>query len=227
MKQENVLIVADDLEFAHSVMGRWQSERNVPAFTLIGSDSWTSAPITDFDLAIAGPLDPSRAALVLNSLNASPATVVGIAEDGKGLATLREQYPRMLWLCRYDGWVELLVLLCREALRRWEAQSRARRAEAETTESRRHATLGRYMLEMRHSLSNALTSVLGHSELLLLEPGALSAPLRDQVDTIHHMALRINEVLQRFSSLDTELKFAEKRSQGETVCPSSLAVSTR
>ena len=227
MKQENVLIVADDLDFAHRVMGRWQSERNVPAFTLIGSESWNSAPITDFDLAIAGPLDKSRVAMVLDDLNALPAPVVAITEEGSRLPALRGQYPRMLWLCRYDGWAELLVLLCREALRRSEAQSRARRAEAETTESRRHATLGRYMLEMRHSLSNALTSVLGHSELLLLEPGALSAPLRDQVDTIHHMALRINEVLQRFSSLDAELKFAEKKSQGETVCPRSLAVSAR
>ncbi|MGH9578848.1 MAG: hypothetical protein ACRD3R_15530, partial [Terriglobales bacterium] len=112
----------------------------------------------------------------------------------------------MLWLCQYDGWAELLILLCREALRRSEAQFRAQRAEQEAVEVRRHATLGRYMLEMRHSLSNALTSVLGHSELMLLEPGALTAPLRDQLDTIHNMALRIHEVLQRFSSLDTEMK---------------------
>jgi signal transduction histidine kinase len=227
LKQENVLIIADDLDFAHSVMGRWQSERQVPAFTLIGSESWRFAPVTDFDLAVTGPIDASHQAIVLEGLNAAPAPVVGVTEDRKSLTAQRRKYPRMLWLCRYDGWVELLVLLCREALRRAEAQSRAQRAEAETTEVRRHATLGRYMLEMRHSLSNALTSVLGHSELLLLEPGALSAPLRDQVDTIHHMAMRINEVMQRFSSLDAELKFAEKKSQGETVCTPTLAVSAR
>ncbi|MCI0404291.1 MAG: hypothetical protein L0212_12365 [Acidobacteria bacterium] len=227
MKQENVLILSDGLEFAHSVMGRWQSERNVPAFTLIGSESWSFAPITDFDLAVAGPLDADRVDTVLNRLNAGSAPVVGVAEDGKGLAAMHARYPRLLWLCRYDGWAELLVLLCREALRRAEAQSRAQRAEAETTESRRHATLGRYMLEMRHSLSNALTSVLGHSELLLLEPGALSAPLRDQVDTIHHMAMRIHEVMQRFSSLDAELKLAEKKSRSEAVCPQSWAASAR
>lgn len=227
MKQENVLIVADDLEFAHSVMGRWQSERNVPAFTLIGSESWSSAPITDFDLAIVGSLEASRVALILDGLNAGAAPVVGVSEAGNRLPALRARYHRMLWLCRYDGWADLLVLLCREALRRAEAQSRARRAEAETSESRRHALLGRYMLEMRHSLSNALTSVLGHSELLLLEPGALSAPLRDQVNAIHHMAMRIQDVMQRFTSLDAELKFAEKKSQGETVCPRSLVVSAR
>lgn len=227
MKQENVLIISDDLDFAHSVMGRWQGERQVPAFTLIGGESWSFAPVTDFDLAVVGPMDAAHRTTVLEGLNAASAPVVGVAEDGKGLTAGRAKYPRLLWLCRYDGWVELLVLLCREALRRAEAQSRAQRAEAETTEIRRQATLGRYMLEMRHSLSNALTSVLGHSELLLLEPGALSAPLRDQVDTIHHMAMRINEVMQRFSSLDAELKFAEKKSQGETVYTPSLAVSAR
>lgn len=226
MKQENVLIVADDLEFAHTIMGRWQSERSLPAFTLVSSDSFHSAPITDFDLAIAGGLRGDGSA-ILDRLSAGSSPVIGVAAEGSRLVTLRGRHPRMLWLVQYDGWVDLLVLLCREALRRSEAQFQAQRAEQEAVEVRRHATLGRYMLEMRHSLSNALTSVLGHSELMLLEPGALSAPLRDQLDTIHNMALRIHEVLQRFSSLDTELKFAEKKSQGETVCPGHLAVSVR
>ena len=39
---------------------------------------------------------------------------------------------------------------------------------------RRHATLGRYMLEMRPSINNALTSVLGNADLLLLEPGQVT-----------------------------------------------------
>ncbi len=225
MKQEHVLIVADDLEFAHTIMGRWQSERSLPAFTLVSSDSFHAAPIADFDLAIAGGLRGDGAA-ILDRLSSGSSPVIGVAAEGSRLTTLRGRHPRILWLCQYDGWVELLVLLGREAMRRAEAQIQAQRAEQEAVEVRRHATLGRYMLEMRHSLSNALTAVLGHSELMLLEPGALSAPLRDQLDTIHDMALRIHEVLQRFSSLDTELKFAEKKSQGETVCPRTLAVSS-
>jgi len=227
LKQEHVLIVSDDTEFAHSVMGRWQSERNVPEFTLTSASSFHAAPTADFDLAITGLLHGPEITAILDTLSHGPAPVIGVVADGASLVKLRGQHPGMLGLCQYDGWVELLVLLGREALRRSEAQSRARRAESEAREARRQATLGRYMLEMRHSLSNALTSVLGHSELLLLEPGALSAPLRDQVDTIHHMALRIHEVLQRFSSLDTELKFAEKKSQGETFCPASLAAEPR
>ena len=78
-----------------------------------------------------------------------------------------------------------------------------------------HATLGQYVIEMRHSLNNALTSVLGNSELLLLEPGAFSAGVRSQIDTIRNMALRMHEVLQRFSSLEKELTFVEQQAVKE------------
>ena len=80
----------------------------------------------------------------------------------------------------------------------------------------REAALGRYMLEVRHSFNNALTSVLGNSELLLLESGALSAQTRDQVETIHTMALRLCEVMQRFSRLENEMRFSEGESHCET-----------
>jgi hypothetical protein len=72
------------------------------------------------------------------------------------------------------------------------------------------------MLQMRHSLNNALTSVLGNSELLLLEPGSLSAAARSQVETIRSMSLRMHEVMQRFSSLEKELKVVERQAERES-----------
>jgi signal transduction histidine kinase len=69
---------------------------------------------------------------------------------------------------------------------------------------------------MRHNLNNALTSVLGNSELLLLEPGSLSAPARSQMETIRSMALRMHEILQRFSSLEKELTVVAKQAERET-----------
>jgi len=69
---------------------------------------------------------------------------------------------------------------------------------------------------MRHSLNNAMTSLLGNAELLLLQPGELSAPSLAQIKTIHTMALRINEVMQRFSSLAAEMQGSENASQAET-----------
>jgi signal transduction histidine kinase len=69
---------------------------------------------------------------------------------------------------------------------------------------------------MRHTINNALTSMLGNSELLLVEPGLLSAQAREQTETIRMMALRMNEIFQRFSSLETELRYVEKQSGIET-----------
>jgi hypothetical protein len=57
---------------------------------------------------------------------------------------------------------------------------------------------------------------LGNAELLLLEPGELSAQSLAQLKTIHTMALRINEIVQRFSSLASEMREAETSSQAET-----------
>ena len=51
----------------------------------------------------------------------------------------------------------------------------------------------------------------------LLEPGELSAQSLAQLKTIHTMALRINEIMQRFSHLATEMKSDETASQHETV----------
>jgi signal transduction histidine kinase len=128
---------------------------------------------------------------------------------------VRKSYPRVPVLRRHEGWLDATVLLATALLRRTEATTRARIAEQAAITAQRQATLGRFMLEMRHNFNNALTSVLGHSELLLLEPATFAAEARDQIKTIHSMAMRMHEVLQRFSSLDTELRLAEQESQSE------------
>jgi signal transduction histidine kinase len=80
------------------------------------------------------------------------------------------------------------------------------------TELEREASLGRYMLEVRHNLNNALTSVLGNSDLILLEAEQLPAPLRQQVETIRNMSMRMNEIMHRFSSLQKEMQLMEEQS---------------
>jgi hypothetical protein len=72
------------------------------------------------------------------------------------------------------------------------------------------------MLEMRPSVNNALTSVLGNADLLLLEPGQNSGDSREQIRAIQAMALRLNEIMQRFSSLAAEMRSDEKESHAET-----------
>jgi signal transduction histidine kinase len=104
-----------------------------------------------------------------------------------------------------EHWLETLVLAASEAVHRARAEVRARGLEAACVALERQAMLGRYMLEMRHNLNNALTSVLGNSDLLLLEPGSFSAKTRAQIETIRNMTLRIHEIMQRFSSLEKEM----------------------
>lgn len=79
------------------------------------------------------------------------------------------------------------------------------------TEVEHQALLGRYMLEMRHSLNNALTSILGNAELILQDPNSLSTNLKLQVETIRNMGMRMNEIMQRFSSLQKEMQLIEQQ----------------
>jgi len=211
---EGVLIIADEAEFARSVVGRWQMERTVPAFTLMSSDLCQTANLSVHGIAILGPR-ASRQAIVLSALENAGIPIVIVAADGDA-GQIRSLHPRALVLRQADGWLDVLIQMAGEILRRAEVQRYLLRAEQLVAASQRHATLGRYMLEMRHGLNNCLTSVLGNAELLLLEPGMLSAEARDQVHTIHSMAMRMHEVMQRFSSLETEMQFAEKGSHSET-----------
>jgi hypothetical protein len=106
-------------------------------------------------------------------------------------------------------WPAVAGLIGREILRRCQAESRARDAETNCAAAQADATLGRYMLEMRTNINNALTTVLGNAELLALEPG-LPATVQAQADTIRNMALRLHEVFRRFSSIEKELTVAAR-----------------
>lgn len=223
MDQPTVMIIADDADFSREVTSRWQTERSVPAFTLMSGDLSDGFDAGAFELAIVGAIPPRSIPVVLKALEATGKPVVFVCNDVQTAQAARDKQPRVLLLRQYEGWLDALVVLATEALRRTEAVARASKAEQARAALERQATLGRYMLEMRHSLNNALTSVLGNSELLLLEPGSLSANSRSQIDTIRNMALRMHEILQRFSSLEKELSFVERQAEKENNTRSQVA----
>jgi signal transduction histidine kinase len=217
LSASSVLIVSDDPEFARTIAARWQSERHVPEITLVTSGVWHPASASDHDLVIIGPVRDGNSAAILSAMSASSLTaVIYFAEDEKDIPSLRAEHPHLLIVPRQDGWAGTLILVAIETLRRVEAIRRAQRAEGVALASQGDATLGRYMLEMRPSVNNALTSVLGNADLLLLEPGQASGKSREQIQAIHTMALRLNEIMQRFSSLAAEMRAGEKESQAET-----------
>jgi signal transduction histidine kinase len=213
----SVLIVSDDSEFARTIAARWQAERHVPEITIATGSVWHPASIADHDLIILGPLRESDAGTILGAANlSSRAAAIYFAPDAKNIAQLQSHYPHLLLVPRTDGWAGTILLLATEALRRVEAVRRAQRAEGVALLSQSQAALGRYMLEMRPNVNNALTSVMGNADLLLLEPAQLATESREQIQTIHTMALRLNEIMQRFSSLAAEMRVGEKESQAET-----------
>jgi signal transduction histidine kinase len=213
--QRTVLILSDDAEFPRQVSGRWQSERMVPTFTVLGSNLQHGFDSDAFDLAVVGPLRRDALRPAVRSLEASGRPVIVVSEASPTAQALGLESSRVLAVRRSEGWPDTVVLVAIEILRRVDAVNRAERAEHVSARLKCHATLGQYVIEMRHTLNNALTSVLGNSELLLLEPGTFSAGVRSQIDTIRNMALRMHEILQRFSSLEKELTFVETQAVKE------------
>jgi signal transduction histidine kinase len=227
VNQKKIGIISEDADFVSQVSGRWQSERVVPAFTVLGSNTGSALSADNFDLAIINvPLSDSHRAL-RRALEAGGRPIILVCGSSEIAQTVRRESPRAAAVARHDGWPDFVVLLAVETLRRIDAVHRADRAEQVSALLQRHATLGQYMIEMRHSLNNALTSVLGNSELLLLEPGAFSAGVRSQIDTMRNMSLRMHEILQRFSSLEKELTFVEQQAVKEQkLKPQVAAVSS-
>jgi signal transduction histidine kinase len=200
-----VLIISDDADFSRRITARWQMERNVPTFTLLSGESWPRFVVDVFDVAIVGQLRRDLLSVVLEPLHSTGQPVFCVCHDPATAQLIRERWPRICTLRPGEHWLETLVLAAGEAVHRSRAELRARAAQAACSSLEHQATLGRYMVEMRHNVNNALTSVLGNSDLLLLEPGSFSAQTRAQIETIRNMALRIHEVMQRFSSLEKEM----------------------
>lgn len=219
MRDTSVLILTDDSEFARLLTACWQTERQLPGISVLTSDLWKGDEAVTPDLIVIGPLKEEKLSTLLQTLASGTAIIVCSASETKDLNSLRKRYPRLLQVPLREDWTQVVLLLAGESLRRTEALKIARQAERNAALNANQAVLGRYMTEMKHNVNNALTSLLGNAELLLLEPGQLSAQSLAQIKTIHTMAMRINEVVQRFSSLAGEMRDAETTSQAETEDP--------
>jgi signal transduction histidine kinase len=231
-----VLIISDEVDFSRRITARWQMERNVPTFTLLSGELWPRFAVDVFDVALVGELRRDLLSVVLEPLHSTGQPIFCVCQDAATAQLVHERWPRISILRGNDlrtndlrsndlrgddlrgdeQWLETLVLAAAEAVHRSRAESRARAAETACATLDRQATLGRYMVEMRHNLNNALTSVLGNSDLLLLEPGSLSAQTRAQIETIRNMTLRIHEIMQRFSSLEKEMNVVAQQAEQDS-----------
>jgi len=212
LNQATALIISDDPEFSRVVMDRWQGERNAPAFTLMSAEVCRDLDADGFDLAIVGPVRPAVLPAVFNALDPAGRPVLLVCKNKQSATGAG---PDVRVLQQQEGWLDALVLVSVEILRLGHALARAHRAEQARKPLEQQAALGRYMLDVRHTLNNSLTSVLGNSELLVLDPGSLSTAERSQIETIRNMAVRMHEILRRFSSIEKELNAVEKQAENE------------
>ena len=207
MERPTVAIITDDVGFANALTRRWLTEREVPAFVLMQGNPDLRAAL-DFDLAVLVRVDAEKLAATADALRSTgkPAVLVsslnGDSPRGPNLTTVPE----------VREWPELVVLLTQQILQCERTRHELGRLQEVNSELQCEASLGRYMLEVRHNLNNALTSVLGNSDLILLDSGQLPASMRSQVETIRNMSMRMNEIMQRFSSLQKEMQLMEQES---------------
>ncbi len=210
--KQNVLIISDNGDFARDVLAHWQIERQLPAFTLVTTEMGTGPKISSFDLVVVGPVQEGLRKL-LQKLGSSTTPLICVVPPGVNPRTLPVEGHAITLLRESESWVENLVVLAIEILRRMSDQARLRRAEALAAANHNQAALGRYMQEMRHSFNNALTSVLGNAELVLLNGDKLRGEIQEQVGTIRDQALNLHEMMQRFTSLELELQCREPNAE--------------
>ena len=216
INRPTVLILASDPAFSREITANWPQDPALhsdgPEFIVLDEGFSRDLQGSNYDLAIADASSDEKNKNRIKALKQS------LAAAGKPAIMIHSAPPlefynihgAVLELRREPGvWPAMAGLLGREILRRRQAESRAREAEKICVAAQAEATLGRYMVEMRTNVNNALTTVLGNAELLVLEPG-LPATVLAQADTIRNMALRLHEVFQRFSSIEKELSVAAR-----------------
>jgi len=205
VERPTVAIISEEPEFSTAATRRWLKEPNVPSFILLETSSCSRLQAGGFDLAVIGGISPESVSRVLETIAPAAKPVIHVSRSNGD----SRQASNMVSLPEIQQWPDLLVTLGTQVLERARACAELTMLMESSVRSEQQAALGRYMLEMRHNLNNALTSILGNSDLILFDQTQLSPTTREQVETIRNMGMRMNEILQRFSSLQKEMELIE------------------
>lgn len=229
VNRQNVLIVSSDPTFARELATNWPVDGNLPEFTVLEEGLFRDIGGGQYDLVIAdGSTQESLATLKPLLVSAGKPAILIHGDsaavfsryEGSIIEVRRDSSANFESAGRY--WPLIAGVVGREILRRLASEARQHNAETKCAAVEAEAVLGRYMIEMRHNVNNALTSVLGNAELLTLEPG-LPAHVVTQADTVRNMALRLHEVFQRFSSIEKELSVAARESSKKLQAQAALS----
>lgn len=214
MNPGQILVVSDDSEFVRAVAARWRSEKDSPTITAVSSEVCRQASSAGYDLVVVGPLRGRTALPAGPAMH--PDSAVCVVGDSESLELVRAAHGGWLLLPDCPGWTGILFSLAGEVLRRRAAETRARESELTNLSQKRFGILGKSLLEARPGMVNALTSLIGNADLILLSEEPLPDQCRENVRTIHTMALRLSEIVQRLSSIENEMQLTERKSHLET-----------
>lgn len=218
MRRNTVLIVTDDPAFRQALERRWQAEPSRPNLAVLDS-SLAGGSEAGCEVAVIGPVHKERLKPLLKALDSPRRTVLCFFREPPNRTPLCRQFRRVRFLHLGDDSADVAVVLAGEILRRLEAAARLQQAEHAASGPREDAAVGRSIRELRHDINNALTSVLGNAELLLLDGETLSAQAREQAETIRTHALHMHEIMRQLTSMETEAKLARHAAVGVSARP--------
>jgi signal transduction histidine kinase len=201
----SILVISDDATFVGKVLSLWGEPEASPNFKVVRSEACATQDAADFQFVLVGGVKPEICRQIVDTFRAGTTPVIVVIDD-RSLQAAEANSANVVVLQELPQWHELLAVLAVEVFRRSASQAHARRLERTNQMLDCEAKLGRNLIDARHNLNNALTSVLGNAELLLLEEGKWADTERKQIETIRIMALRMHETIQRFSSLEKELR---------------------
>lgn len=241
-----VLIVAHSPAFAQSLIERWRELAPIPTFTVLSASDRShngGHPQACHLLIVEGAAVHSRRTMLQRLetvrtpiLCALPMTAKDARRNGKPaepivlsptIEQLRSDFPGMvtLNLTDRDSGLDIVILVAVEMLKRIAASLRARKAEADAGAQSAQLALGKYVAESLHGFNNALTAVLGNAELLQLDAAGLSPLMQEEIEAIHSNALRLHEMMQRFSSLEAEIEAGKKHGKSEAAAAAQAYLS--
>jgi signal transduction histidine kinase len=200
--RRTILIISDEAEFEVAAKSHWRDGK----LSFIARNSASCGQNEAFDLAIVGGVQPDGVESLLRRVAASGKPAIHVSKSNP--ASISKE---ILNLPQVEGWAETLPVVAGLALELQKVKTALAAGEQSRSQLEQQAALGRYMIEARHNFNNALTSVLGNSDLLMMEAESFDPNLHAQVETIRNMAMRMNEIMQRFSSLQKEMQLVEQQ----------------
>jgi signal transduction histidine kinase len=215
--REKVLIVSGDPEFDAALLRSWRVAGSVPEYQVVEPDASCEWPVS-----CVAVLDGAK----LHSRLPVDIPMVITVTDGELIPVIVEAGRRIVQLRRDAGWAEIAAVLAWECVLREQALQRGDKLEERLSRTERFSALGKFIAGHQHDMANALTGLMGHAELLMTERD-ISQDFRHKMGTIHAMSLRIHDVLQDLSSLDRELRVAERQATQKRLDETSARAAVR